>query len=41
MGQYNFERVQQTFSFLGSVINDNNINSEEVLTRRKEIKHSL
>jgi hypothetical protein len=39
MGQYNFERVQ-TFSFLGSVINDNNINSEEVLTR-KEIKPSL
>ena len=40
MGQYNFEKVQ-TFSFLGSATTDKNTNSEEVLTRRKEIKPSL
>jgi hypothetical protein len=32
MGQNNFERLQ-TYSFLGSIINDNNVNSEEILTR--------
>jgi hypothetical protein len=32
MGQHNFERVQ-TFSFLGSVICDNNVNSKKILTR--------
>jgi len=30
--QNDFERVQ-TFSFLVSIINDNNVNSEEILTR--------
>jgi len=35
MGQHNFERVQ-TFSFLGSTINDNNVSSEEILTRLKK-----
>jgi hypothetical protein len=35
LGQHNFERVQ-TFSFLGLLINDNNINSEEILTRIKK-----
>jgi hypothetical protein len=35
MGQHNFETVQ-TFSFVGSVINDNNANSEEILTRIKK-----
>jgi hypothetical protein len=35
MGQHNFGRVQ-TFSFLGSVIYDNNVNSEEILTRIKK-----
>jgi len=35
LGQHNFERVQ-TFSFLGSIINDNNVNSEEILTRIKK-----
>jgi hypothetical protein len=32
MGQHNFERVQ-TFSFLGLIIKDNNVNSKEILTR--------
>jgi hypothetical protein len=36
MGQRNFERVQ-TFSFLGSIINDN-IHSKEILTRIKKRK---
>jgi len=35
MGQHNFEKVQ-TFSFLQSVIYDNNVNSEEILTRIKK-----
>jgi hypothetical protein len=35
MGQHNFERVQ-TFSFLRSTINDNNIYSNEILTRIKK-----
>jgi len=37
MGQHNLERVQ-TFSFLGSTINDNNIHSKEILTRIKKRK---
>jgi hypothetical protein len=35
MGQHNFGRVQ-TFSFLGSLIYDNNVNSEEILVRIKK-----
>ena len=35
MGQHNFERVQ-TFSFLGSLISDNNIHSNKMLTRIKK-----
>jgi hypothetical protein len=35
MGQHNFETVQ-SFSFIGSVINDNNVNREEILTRIKK-----
>jgi hypothetical protein len=35
MGQHNFERVQ-TFSFLLSLINDNNIQRNEILTRIKK-----
>jgi len=35
MGQHNFQTVQ-TFSFLGSIINDNNIHSNKILTRIKK-----
>jgi hypothetical protein len=35
MEQNNFEKVR-TFSFLGSVTYDNNVNSEEILTRIKK-----
>jgi len=35
MRQHNFERLQ-TFGFLGSVTYDNNVNSEEILTRIKK-----
>jgi hypothetical protein len=35
MGQHNFERVQ-TFSLLELIINDNNVNSKEVLSRIKK-----
>jgi hypothetical protein len=35
MGQNNFEKVR-TFSFLESVIYDNNVNSEEILTKIKK-----
>jgi hypothetical protein len=35
LGQHNFEKVQ-TFSCIGSVINDSDVNSEEILTRIKK-----
>jgi len=33
--QHNFQIVE-TFSFLGSIINDNNIHSNKILTRKKK-----
>jgi hypothetical protein len=35
MGQHNFE-IEQTLSFLGSLINYSNVNSEEIWTRIKK-----
>jgi len=35
IGQHNFKKVQ-TSSFLGSIINDNNIHSNKILTRIKK-----
>ena len=37
MGQHNFDRVQ-TFSFLGSIINDSYIHSNEKFNKSKERK---